>query len=124
MFSEGDFDAAIATLHPRIEWYLTFHLPDLPAGKEIYRGRAEVLTVWEAFRSVWDELVIEIEEFPHADEERLVFRARFRALGAASGIEVDRVVFYAARIGDEMLVYLRAHDDEDSARRDLDLDDG
>jgi ketosteroid isomerase-like protein len=124
LFSAGDFGAAIATVHPRIEWYITFHLPDLPAGKDVYRGQAEVLTVWEAFKSVWEELVIEIEEFLHADEERLVFRARFKARGAASGIEIDRVVFYAARIEDQMLVYLRAHDDELSARRDLGLEDG
>jgi ketosteroid isomerase-like protein len=124
LFSAGDFEAAIATVHPRIEWHLTFHLPDLPAGKDVYRGQAEVLTVWEAFESVWDELVIDIEEFLYADEERLVFRARFKTRGAASGIEIDRVVFYAARIEDEMLAYLRAHDDERSARRDLGVDDG
>jgi ketosteroid isomerase-like protein len=126
LFSAGDFSAAVATIHPRIEWYLTFHLPDLPAGKDVYRGHAEVLTVWEAFKSVWEELVIDIEEFLYADEERLVFRARFKARGAASGIEIDRVVDYAARIEDEMLVYLRAHDDERSAREDLglELEDG
>jgi ketosteroid isomerase-like protein len=123
LFSTGDLSAAIATVHPRIEWHLTFHLPDLPAGKDIYRGHAEVLTVWEAFKSVWDELVIDIEELLHADEQRLVFRARFKARGAASGIEIDRVVFYAARIEDEMLSYLRAHDDERSARADLGLED-
>jgi ketosteroid isomerase-like protein len=124
LFSAGDFDGAIATTHPRIEWYLTFRLPDLPAGKEVYRGHAEVLTVWEAFKSVWDELVIDIEEFLHVDDERLVLRARFRGRGAVSGAEVDRVFYYAARIEEEMLAYLRAHDDERSARRDLGLDDG
>jgi ketosteroid isomerase-like protein len=122
LFNKGDFGASIATVHPHIEWYLTFHLPDLPAGKDVYRGHAEVLTVWESFKSVWEELVIDIEEFLHTDDERLVFRARFVARGAASGIEVDRVVFYAARIEEEMLAYLRAHDDEASARRDLGLD--
>jgi ketosteroid isomerase-like protein len=126
LFSTGDFGAAIATVHPQIEWYLTFHLPDLPAGKDVYRGHDEVLTVWESFKSVWEELVIDVEEFLHADDERLVFRARFIARGAASGIEIDRVVFYAARIEDDMLAYLRSHDDEASARRDLglDVDDG
>jgi ketosteroid isomerase-like protein len=120
LFSAGDFSGAIATIHPRIEWHLAFHLPDLPAGKDVYRGHAEVLTVWSA----WEELVIDVEEFLCVDEERLVFRARFRGRGAASGIEVDRVVFYAARIEQELLVYLRAHDDERPARRDLGFDDG
>jgi ketosteroid isomerase-like protein len=123
-FSAGRFDDALATMHPEIEWHLAFQLPDLPAGKAVYRGPAEVRMVWESFKSVWDELVIDIEEFLHVDDERLVLRARFRGRGAVSGAEVDRVFYYAARIEEEMLAYLRAHDDERSARRDLGLDDG
>jgi hypothetical protein len=35
---------------------VSFRLPDLPVGKSIYRGPDEVMRLWAAFRSLWDEL--------------------------------------------------------------------
>jgi ketosteroid isomerase-like protein len=121
-FSRGAFDEVIDTVHPEIEWHITFRLPDRPHAKDVYRGREEVKDLWAAFASVWDELTIALEEILYADDERVVARARFRGRGEGSGVEVDRLVFFAYRIRDGMLVYSRAFDDEASARRDLGLD--
>lgn len=123
-WSRGDLGDSLEKMHPDVEWHVAFRLPDLPLGKDTYRGREEVRALWAQFRSAWDELTIHVEEFLHVDDERVVARARFRGRGAGSGAEVDRVVFYAFRIRDEQLAYCRAFDDEVSARADVGLDDG
>jgi ketosteroid isomerase-like protein len=120
-FSRGDFDESLKDIHRDIEWHVAFRLPDLPMPKDVYRGRDEVRTLWNAFASVWDELAIEVEEILYVDDDRMVARARFRGRGEGSGVEVDRVVFYSQRVRDGKLVYLRPFDDEASARRDLGL---
>ena len=122
-FSRGELDEALAEVHPDVEWHVVFRLPDLPLPKPVYRGHEEVKALWAQFRSAWDELAIDLEDVIHADPERVVARARFRGRGAGSGIEVDRVVFYAFRIRDGGLVYCRAFDDEASARADVGLGD-
>jgi ketosteroid isomerase-like protein len=123
-FSRGAFDEVIDTVHPEIEWHITFRLPDRPHAKDVYRGRKEVEELWAAFASVWDELTIALEEILYADDERVVARARFRGRGEGSGVEVDRLVFFAYRMRDDMLIYSRAFDDEASARRDLGVEAG
>ena len=123
-FSRRAYDEAMADVHPEIEWYVTFQMPDRPFAKDVYRGRDEVGGLWGAFASVWDELTIALEEILYADDERIVARARFRGRGAGSGVEVDRVVFYSYRMRDGMLAYSRAFDDQASARRDLGLGEG
>ena len=122
-FSRGDFDAAFQDMHPDIEWHVTFRLPDLPLDKDVYRGRDEVMELWRAFSSVWETLTVEIEEVLHADDDRILLRARFHGRGGGSGIEVDRVVYYAYRLMDGRLTYSRAHETVDEARRDLGLPD-
>lgn len=123
-FSRGDFDEALEAMHPDVEWHVAFRLPDLPLPKEVYRGRDEIEMLWRQFRAAWDELTVRVEEVLYVDEERVVARARFRGRGGGSGVEVDRVVFYAFRVRDELLAYCRAFDDEHSARADLGIGDG
>ena len=120
-FSRGALEESLAEIHPEVEWHVAFRLPDLPLRKDIYHGREEVKALWNQTRSVWDEFTIDLEDVPYADEERMVARARFRGRGAGSGVEVDRVVFYAFRVRDCRLGYCRAFDDETSARADLGL---
>jgi ketosteroid isomerase-like protein len=121
-FSRGDLDASLDNMHPDVEWHVVFRLPDLPLPKDVYRGRDEVKALWTQFRSAWDEMTVTVEEVLHVDDERVVARARFRGRGAGSGIEIDRVVFYAFRIREGQLYYCRAFEDEPGARADLGLD--
>lgn len=122
-FSRGDYDEAMVHVHPEIEWHVTFRIPDLPQARNVYRGPEEIKELWVAFASVWEELTIELEEVLYADEERIVGRARFRGRGAGSGVEVDRMFFYAYRMREGLLAYSHAFEDEASARRDLGLGD-
>ena len=122
-FSRGAFDEAAAEIHPEIEWHVAFRLPDLPHDKDVCRGKEEVRALWETFAAAWEKLTVEIEEVLHADDERMVARARFRGRGESSRIEVDRRLFYSNRFRDGMLAYTRAFDDELAARRDAALGD-
>ena len=123
-FSRGDLGESLERMHPDVEWHVVFRLPDLPAPKEVLRGRDEIEALWKQFRSAWDQLTVRLEEILYIDDERVVARARFQGRGAGSGAEVDRVVFYAFRIRDEQLIYSRAFDDEAAARADLGLENG
>ena len=122
-FSVGDLDGAVAQMSPEIEWHLAFELPDLPADKRIFRGRDQVRELFAAFRSVWEELTVEIEEVLYDVDPVFVARARFRGLGGTSGIEVDRVLYYVAEVEDGMLRVLRPFDELDEARSAAGLED-
>lgn len=118
-FNQGNPGESLDVMHPDIEWHVVFRLPDLPLPKDVYRGRDEVQAVWRQFGSAWEELTVVLEEIRYVDEERVVARARFHGRGRGSGIEVDRIVFFAFRIRDELLTYSHAFPDEDAARADL-----
>jgi ketosteroid isomerase-like protein len=114
-FSRGAFDEALASMHPEIEWHLTFRVPDLPPDKLIFRGRTEVRELWEQFTGAWTTISIEIEEIVAAQPGIVVARTRFHGLGPGSGVEVDRVVFYVYGIEDELLRSIRPFDTEAEA---------
>lgn len=118
-FSSGDWDAAIGTMHPDVEWHAAFALPDLPPGKTVFRGRDEVRELWSAFASIWETITIELEETEHVSTRGgrwlVVARARFRGMGGASGVEVDRVVHYAIDVEDDLLLRIRPYDSEAEA---------
>jgi len=114
-FSRGDLEESIAEIHPEIEWHIAFRLPDLPAGKEVYRGHDEVLTVWRSFRSAWDELTIEMEEVLLDEPDVIVMRVRFRGKGQASGIEVDRALYYVMRMREGRLAFTKTFEEADQA---------
>jgi ketosteroid isomerase-like protein len=84
-------------------------------GKTVYGGPDEVMRVWAAFRSVWDELSVTLEEVVEAHQEVVVVRARFVGRGSASGVEVDRTLFYVFEIAAGKLKRLRPFDTEAEA---------
>lgn len=114
-FSRGDWDACLAEVHAEIEWHLTFRLPDLPPDKDVYYGHEEVQELFDAFKSVWDELTIDVEEVLYDRDDVLVLRVRFRGRGGASGIEVDRRLFYLQTIEDGKLRVQRPFESEREA---------
>ena len=114
-FSRGDLELGAELMQPDVEWHLSFRLPDLPAGKTVYRGPDEVMGVWAAFRSVWDDLNITLEEVVEAHGDVVVVRARFVGRGSASGVEVNRTLFYVFEIAAGKLKRLRPFDTEAEA---------
>ena len=115
----------LALMDPEIEWHLTFRLPDVPPDKTVFRGHEEVRALMTAFRDVWEELEVDLEEVVHDSEGLLVTRVRFHGIGSGSGVEVDRVVYYVQEIGEDMrLVRIQPFDDLAEARRAAGLGDG
>jgi ketosteroid isomerase-like protein len=123
-FSRGEIEEGLTTLHPEIEWHLAFQLPDLPPGKTIYRGLDEVRDIWVAFRSVWDELVIEWEEVEAEGDDTLLVRVRFRGRGETSGAEVDRTIFYVLEMRGRKLIRIRPFEEREQAFAASGLGDG
>jgi ketosteroid isomerase-like protein len=97
------------------EWHVSFRLPDLPLDKAVYHGHDEVRRLWAAFRSGWAKLTVTLEEVIDAREDFVVVRTRFVGRGSASGIEVDRTVFYVFEIVAGKLKRLRPFDTEAEA---------
>ena len=114
-FSRGDFDAGVEDMQPDVEWHVSFRLPDLPLDKAVYEGHDEVRRLWAAFRSGWAELTVTLEEVVDAREDSVVVRTRFVGRGSASGIEVDRTIFYVFEIAAGKLKRLRPFDTEREA---------
>jgi hypothetical protein len=73
------------------------------------------MRLWTAFRSVWDELSVTLEAVVEAHEDVVVGRARFVGRGSASGVEVDRTLFYVFEIAAGKLKRLRPFDTEAEA---------
>ena len=78
-FNRGDFDAAIALMHPELEY-----VP--PGGQSSLRG-AEAVRAWME-PDAFEENQVEPLEFSIHDNKVLV-RQHARARGAGSGIELD-----------------------------------
>jgi ketosteroid isomerase-like protein len=114
-FSRGDFDAGVEDMQPDVEWHVSFRLPDLPLDKAVYQGHDEVRRLWAVFRSGWATLTVTLEEVVDAREDVVVVRTRFVGQGSASGIEVDRTVFYVFEIVAGKLKRLRPFDTEAEA---------
>jgi ketosteroid isomerase-like protein len=93
-FSRGDFDAAIKTAHPEIEFVS-------PGEQSTLKG-ADAVRAWmnpDAF----EEQQIEPLEFRVNDNKALV-RQRARARGAGSGIELDIEMWAVWTLDDDDLV--------------------
>ena len=103
-FSRGDWDGLLAEVDPEIEWHLVFQLPDLPPDKKVFHGHDELRTLFDAFRSVWEELTLEVKEILHDADGLLILRVRFQGRGGASGIEVDRHLFLVEELRDGKLL--------------------
>ena len=114
-FSAGDWDRLLADVDPEIEWHLTFQLPDLPPDKKVFHGHDELRTLFGAFRSVWDELTLELEEVLHDADDLLILKVRFQGRGGASGVEVDRHLFYVEELRDGKLLRQRPFETEEEA---------
>ena len=110
-------------MDPEIEWHITFQMPDVPPGKTVFHGHEEVRELQRAFRSVWDDLVIDWQEVEAEERDTLVVRVKFRARGGGSGFEVDRTIHYVLKLENELLVMIRPFDTKAEALREAGIDD-
>jgi ketosteroid isomerase-like protein len=92
-FNRGDFDAAIALMHPEMEY-----VP--PGGQSSLRG-AEAVRAWME-PDAFEENQVEPLEFSIHDNKVLV-RQHARARGAGSGIALDMEIWGVWTLNDDGL---------------------
>ena len=84
LFNEGRLEDALEGFDPDIEW----SGPDLlPEGDRVYRGPEGVAQFWGAWREIFDDFRIEIEEMIDAGD-RVVAMVRVSGRGKDSGAQV------------------------------------
>src|SRR4051812_32961126 len=93
-FNRGDFDAALASAHPEIEF-----VP--PGGQASLKG-AEALRAWME-PDAFDEQRIEPLDF-RVQRNKVLVRQRTQARGAGSGINLDLEVWTVWTLDDDLLV--------------------
>ena len=114
-FSSNDFDAAVSDMHPDIEWHVLFRMPELPPGKTVFRGTAEVRELWALIKGGWDDIQVGVEDVVADRGDTTVVRARFVGKLRDSDVAIDRVVYYVFEIEDGLLRRLRPFDTEAEA---------
>ena len=114
-FSEGRFEDALETMDPEIEWHVAFRLPDLPPDRKVVNGHDEVLALWHQFAGVWERLVFEPEEILYDRDDTAIVRIHVQATGGESRVNVDRVLYYALRVTDGLLVRIEPFDSPEAA---------
>ena len=55
----------------------------------VYRGREEVVGVWESFLEAWNEIRWDPLEIIEVDEARVIVVTRLRMRGGGSGVDVE-----------------------------------
>jgi ketosteroid isomerase-like protein len=94
-YNEGDWDAALATMDPDVEFDLSRVMPEM----ERYRGYEGVKAFWRMLRDVWGEFRTDPEEVIDAGD-KLFTRNRLRGTGTASGVATEDVLYQVITLRD------------------------
>ena len=94
-YNDGDWDAALATMDPNVEFDLSRVMPEM----ERYRGYEGVRAFWRMLGDVWGEFRNDPEEVTDAGD-KLFARNRLRGTGSASGVPTEQVLYEVTTIRD------------------------
>ena len=103
-FSRGDMEAALAPLHPSIEWWPA---ADEPITRP-YRGHDGYRRLIAEAREAVPDIQTEIEEL-FVVEDRVVVCVRFWGRGRDSGAPVEIRETHVARLRDGMIIEVREY---------------
>ena len=95
-YNRGDWDAALATMDPEVEFDLTRAAPD----GETYRGYEGVRAFWRMLGDVFGDLRIEAEELSDGGD-RLFTRVRLRSTGRASQAMTEDVLYQVVTVNED-----------------------
>ena len=109
-YNRGDVEAALATLHPSIEWW--------PAADEPmtdpYRGHDGYRNLVAGAREAFPDLQVEVEELSVAGG-CVVACVRFSGRGRDSGVPFEIRETHVARFRDGKVIEVREYRDKDEA---------
>jgi ketosteroid isomerase-like protein len=103
-FRTGDPSKFLSLTDPDVVWHTTTGVME-----PVYRGREGVRRWMIEFYETWDELVVQPEEFMHADDDQVLTALRLRGRGKSSGVDVDMLLYEAITIRNGKLVGRRAY---------------
>jgi ketosteroid isomerase-like protein len=87
-YNDGDWDAALATMDPNVEFDLSRVMPEM----ERYRGYEGVKAFWRMLRDVWGDFRTDPEEVIDAGD-KLFTRSRLYGTGITSGVVTEDVLY-------------------------------
>jgi len=109
-FSGGDYEAALATIHPEVVW----EDPGLVPGRGIHHGHHGLSKWFSRWLGAWDNFVSEPVELIDAGNQVVVIE-RMRGRGRQSGVAVDRTVISRYVVRDGQVVERIDHSSRDEA---------
>jgi ketosteroid isomerase-like protein len=107
-FARGDIDAAVAGLHPQLEWIEPEEFPN--GGRHV--GPVAVADYLGSSRSWWAELISEPTPYWRGDDIVIVHRAHGRL---ADGTPLDATVADVYTVRDDQVVRMQAYANPDEA---------
>jgi hypothetical protein len=111
-FEDGDIEAALAELHPEVEF--------LPIRAQLegtsYRGHDGYRRVIADFEEDWEDLRLPPERI-HEAGDRVVVSGRMVARGKASGVELDIPLALLYELREGKVVRIESFSDPDEALR-------
>jgi len=111
-WNSGDLDGWLETMHPEVEWVSEIARrvedPDL-----VYRGHEGLRRYWDDFHAVWD-VTVELEETVDLGDTVLAL-GRVRALGEASGVDLDGPIAFVFEFEEGLARKARAYLDPQQA---------
>jgi ketosteroid isomerase-like protein len=110
-FARRDLDAALEMLHPQIEAHDPPEMPD----SAVHYGRGAVRRDWEQTLELFDDLVIDIEEFFETEGDEIVIFVRYSGRGRESGAAVEAKTAHVWTFQDGKATRLRQFLDRQSA---------
>jgi ketosteroid isomerase-like protein len=87
-YNRRDFDAAVESFHPAIEWVL----PERQSSDSC-QGPGAIIRFWEGLDETFDELQLAPQEFLDAGD-RVATRLRHYGRGKLSGAEIDEEMYH------------------------------
>jgi ketosteroid isomerase-like protein len=108
--SPRDLDQVERWWHPEIEYVED---PKWPGSSE-FRGREEVLRVWNSYLEVFRTVRMEVQEVFEADDG-VVAVVRVNGISKGADVPFDHVWAYLCRVRDGKLAYQRAYWDPEEA---------
>jgi ketosteroid isomerase-like protein len=87
-YNRRDFDAAVASFDPEIDWVLPAH-----QSSDSGRGIDEVIRFFEGLDEIMEELRLEPQEFVAAGDH-VATRLRYYGRGKGSGIEIETEMYH------------------------------
>jgi ketosteroid isomerase-like protein len=108
----GDHEAALASIHPHVEWHPP---PDIPNAK-VCRGRDEYVANWRDWLDAWDSYRFTPDEIRDGPGGTVVVSGVETARGKGSGIDVlSRRVTGVYEVRDRKIARFKAYLDRNEA---------